>query len=314
MSLDVKRRACGRLHRGTRGEDERERLAHARVHRGDGDPPRIHGGLELEHRVRHGSGHLERGAHGDARHVVVGAAPVGDDSALIAPLTAQDVLDQVLVLVGVAAVHEVVARHDGLGPRLANDDLEAPEVEFAQRALVNDGVTHQTARLLAVRREVLGTGREARLLDAAHVAGRHRAREVGVLGEVLEVAPAERTALDVEARAEHAAHAHGGSLLGKRVAELFAEARLPAVGHGHGRREAGGGHRPAYAEVVGIHALVAHAVGPVGEDEPRYSQRLELPGGEEAVAREQRALLREGHLPKDVFDAGRELLVCHGAS
>ena len=51
------------------------------------------GGHELAHGTQARSGHLEGGACRNAGRVVVGAAPVGDDGAVKAPLLAEDVLE-----------------------------------------------------------------------------------------------------------------------------------------------------------------------------------------------------------------------------
>ena len=56
--------------------------------------------------------------------MVVGTSPVGDDGPFKPPLIAQDVPEQVGILVGIAAVDLVVAGHDRLGSRLAHHSLE----------------------------------------------------------------------------------------------------------------------------------------------------------------------------------------------
>ena len=128
------------LDRGLRGEDEHERLADAVVHVALGKRAVVDGRLKLEHGIGHGTRHLEGRASAHACHVVVRAAPVSNDGATVAPLVAQDLLEQVLALVGIGAVHEVVAGHDGLGRTLLDGNLETGEVELAHGALVNDGV------------------------------------------------------------------------------------------------------------------------------------------------------------------------------
>ena len=74
---------------------------------------------------------------------------------------------------------------------LLHRDLKPGEVDFPQGPLVHDRVGGHAAQLLGVGGEVLGARGHAVLLDAADIAGRHFARQVGVFGEILEVTPAE---------------------------------------------------------------------------------------------------------------------------
>ena len=233
--------------------------------------------------------------------MVVGAAPVGDDGAVEAPLAEEDLLEQVLVLVGIGTVDQVVAGHDVLGIGLLDHDLEAGEVDLAQRALIEHGVGRLAAGLLLVAGEVLGAGGEALVLDAAHVAGGHLAGEVGVLGDVLEVAAAERVALDAEAGAEDDVVVHGGGLLREGDADLLAQLGLPGVGDGHGRGEAGGGHGAADAEVVRTLALDAQAVGAVGEVQLGNALGGIRLRAERGGAGKQCAFLLEGQVGNDVL-------------
>ena len=109
----------------------------------------------------------------------------------------QDILQQMGVLVGVGAVDEVVAGHNGFGMCLFDNNLKAGQVQLAQAALVHHGVGRHTAQLLAVDGEMLGAGGDTLGLDAAHIACGHLAGEVGILGEILKVAAAKRAALGV---------------------------------------------------------------------------------------------------------------------
>ena len=93
---------------------------------------------------------MEHGAHGAVR-----AAPVGDGEALEAPLAAEDLVQQVLVLGAVVAVHLVVGRHHA--HRTAFDDgaLERLEVDLTEGALIELGVHAAAVGLLVVHGEVL---------------------------------------------------------------------------------------------------------------------------------------------------------------
>ena len=297
---------CGKRGR-VDGERQVDDLVHARVDVLLAEGAGGHGVQELADGAQAGGGHLEGGAGRHSGGVVVGAAPVGDDGAVKAPLLAQDVVQQVRVLVGVGAVDEVVGAHDGLGLRLAHHDLKGREVDLAQRALVQDGVGRLAAGLLAVDGKMLGARGDAVGLDAAHIAGRHLAGKVRVLREVLEVAAAQRIALDAQAWSQKDVHALAGGLLAHGGADALAQLGVPAVGDGDGGGEAGRGLGPVEAQVVGGASLVADAVGAVGELDGRDVGALDAPAAEGGAALEQGALLLKAELADDV-------LVFHGSS
>ena len=204
------------------------------------------------------------------------------------------------VLVGVSAVDQVVGAHDRLWVGLTHHDLEGGEVVFAKGSLVKHRVGRLTTCLLAVCGKVLGAGGNALGLDASHVRRGHLARKVGVLGEVLEVASAERRALHAEARPQKGAHTLGGGLLAKRLADLLAKRLVPGVGHRDRRREAGGRLGARDSQVVCRTKLVAQAVGAVGELHLRNAQALGAPGSKGRCPLEERALLLQSHLPDQV--------------
>ena len=257
MVASLVKLARGALDGRMRGEHQLKRVVHATVQHLLGEAAGVHCGNQLTYGVHARRGHLEGGACLHAGNVVVRAAPVRDHGAVEAPLAAQDVTQQVAVLIGVSAVDQVVGAHDRLGVGLAYHDLEGREVVLAQGALVDHRVGRLATRLLAVGGKVLGAGGNALGLDAAHVGRGHLARKVGVLGEVLEVAPAERRALHAEARPQKRAHALGGSFLTQCLADLLAQRLIPGVGDGDRRGEAGGGLGARDSQVVCRAQLVA---------------------------------------------------------
>ena len=250
---------------GAGGQNDAKSLPHALVHDRLLQAAVSHGGSELPHGREARVGHLEGRSRAHARDVVVGAAPVGDHRPVEAPLTAKDVGEKPDAFVGVGAVDEVVRAHDALGATLAHHDLERREVELAQGALVEDGVRRLPPRLLAVRGKVLRAGGDAGRLDAAHVGRSHLAGEVGVLGEVLEVAAAEGTPLDAEPGSQHHVHPLGQTLLAQGAAKGLSHARVPAVGDGGRRGEARCGPAATYAQVIGSLRLEAQAMGAIRE-------------------------------------------------
>ena len=297
---DRNRRRCAQ-HQG-------QALAHAGVQHGLAQAAAQDRAQQLVRLRKAGIGHHEVRPRGNARHVVVGAAPVRHDGAPVAPLVAQNVLQQVGILVGIGAVHAVVAGHEALWRRLADHNLEAAQVQLAQGALVNHGITGLAASLLRVDGKVLWAGRDARGLDASHVAGSHLAGKHRVLREVLEGTAAKRAALDVEAGAQHHAHALAGRLLGQCAAKVLPQRRIPRVCHGHGGWEAGCRVGLPEAKVVAL-LLVAHAVRAVGELHARHLRRLVGARAKRRRAAQEGALLPQRHGPQRLLHGCGQLVI-----
>ena len=133
----------------------------------------------------------------------VGAAePVGHHHALVAPVAAEDVSDEVLALGGLTAVDAVVGRHHGPWAGLLDRYLEVLEVDFPGGADADAGVVPQTGCLLLVEGVVLDARAHSLALDAVDVCCGDVAGEDRVFGVVLEVAAAERVAVDADAGGE----------------------------------------------------------------------------------------------------------------
>ena len=232
--------------------------------------------------------------------MVVGAAPVGDDSPVKAPGIPQDVLQQMGILVGIGAVDQVVAGHDGLGMALGDGNLEVGQVELPQGPLVHNRVGGHAAQLLVVGGKMLGAGGDAVFLDAADIGGGHLAGEVGVFREILKVASAQRAALGVQSGAQHHRHILCGGLGAQRTADLLAQGGVPAAGHGAGRGEAGGRFAGVLAQMVRRTGLLAQTVGAVRQPDLRdavlrHGARLEgCRAGEQGAFLFQRQLLDYG--------------------
>ena len=208
-------------------------------------------------------GHFQRRTVLHALHMVVGAAPVGDDCAVKAPLLAQDIHQQVMVLVSIDIVHLVVGGHDGLGVRLLDHDLKGGKVQLPQGALVQHRVAGHAAQFLTIYGKMLGAGGNAVFLNAPDVGGCHLAGKVGVLGEILKAASAQGAALHVQARAQQYIHPVRGGLLAQCPAHFFTQRRVPAVGHGGGGGKTGSGHTGVQAQMVGCARLLTQTVGAV---------------------------------------------------
>ena len=179
-------------------------------------------------------------------------------------------------------------------------DLKPGEINFPQGALVHDGVRRHPPQLLGVSSKVLGTGGHAVLLDAPDIAGRHFTCQIGVLGKILKVAPAEGGALNVQAGAQQDAHILGRGLHPQVFAQFLAQGGVPGVGDGGGGGIAGGGQGAVQAQLVPRALLLADAVGAVGQGHVGHAQPLHAPRLPEVLAGEQIALLLQGHLLDDI--------------
>ena len=233
--------------------------------------------------------------------MVVGSTPVGDHSALVAPVVDQNVLQEVLVFVGVNAVDLVVGAHDGLGLAFLYGNLKTGEVDLTEGTLIHHTVIGHAAQLLAVCGKVLGAGGNAVLLHATHESSGHLAAQVGVFGEILEVTAAQRAALDVQAGAQQHVHIQAGSFFTHQTAHLLAQLRIPAVGHGGSGGQAGGGYTGIQAQVIARAHLLANAGGTVGQKDAGDAQALDGTGGPHIPAGQQTALFLQSHLIDQIF-------------
>ncbi len=255
---------------------------------------RCDGGNELRIRDAVARRHFEVEAGGKGADAVVHRAPVGDHETVEAPLVAEDAREQPRVLARVHTVDAVVRAHDR--PRLGvlDDALEAAEVDLAQRALVDVCAHAHPVGLLVVRGEMLQRSADAARLQSVDEGGTEAAAQDRVLGEVFEVAAAQRGPLDVDAGAEQHANTFGLRLVAERVAESLEELRVPRRSERHRRRKARCRNTVADAEVVAALTLFAHAVGSVGQVDGRDGDAVDSLRLPEALAAGQRRLLLGG--------------------
>ena len=136
-------------------------------------------------------------------------------------------MHEVVVIVRPDAVDLVVRGHDRARVRLTHADLESAEVDLAQGALGDARVVARAVGLLVVRREVLRARRDARALHPRHDRRADEPRDERVFGEVLEVAAAERVAVDVHAGAEQHVRTLADHLLAVQGREFAHEGGVP---------------------------------------------------------------------------------------
>ncbi len=133
------------------------------------------------------------------------------------------------------AVDRVVGGHDAPGVGLGDDGLEGGQVQLAQGAFGEQVVHREALGLGVVGDEVLDGGADAARLDALDIAGADLAGQVRVLAVRLEVAAAERRAVQVDGGREEDVDLLAAGLLGEQGARPAREGRVPGGGE-RGRR------------------------------------------------------------------------------
>ena len=288
MGCGIKR-ARGGVQRSLGVKHQRQQFGQAGVDVGFRDFAAFHRRQQLAHAVPAGGGHFQRGAVFHAQRVVVASAPVGDDRAVKAPFAAQDLREQMLILVGVSAIDKIVRRHNAAGMPLFDGDLKPGQVDFPQGALVHDGVRRHTPRFLAVDSKVLRAGGYALGLNAANIPRRQLARQIRVLGEILKAAPAQRVALHIKPRSQQHGHFLRGGFLAQGRADFLAQRGIPAVRNSRCRGEAGSRHAGVQPQVVALPSLLTQTVRSVRQPHLRnavfgHSARFEcLRAGEQGA-------------------------------
>ena len=303
-------------HEALRGRAAGQRMVRPRVRirRAPGPGPQHqpeHPGHRLvEHRLREPPGghrgddgpvaepevgrHLQVQPGGQGGDPVMHRAPVRHDQPVEAPLVPEHLGQQPPVLRRVLAVDLVVGAHHRPRPGCGDHVLEGGQVDLAQGALVHVGADPEPVGLLVVRREVLHARPDLLRLQAVHQPGGEPAGQERVLGQVLEVAPAQRRALDVDPGAEDDRDVLGARLGAQRRAHLPGQPGVPGAGERGGGREAGGRHAPADARMVGAVGLLAQPVRPVGQHDRLDAGRRDRRGVPEVRAQAQRGLLIQG--------------------
>jgi hypothetical protein len=143
---------------------------------------------------------------------------------------------------------------------------------------------------------VLERGTDALALDAVDHRRPENAGEQRVLGEVLEVAPAQRGTLDVDAGTEHDGHALRPGFAAERRTDASHQPRIPGRPQGRGGRKARRRYAARDADVVGFVGLLAESVRAVGHHDRRDAEPVHRRRVPEVGAQAQRRLLLQGEL------------------
>ena len=247
------------------------------------DQRSVHG-LDLEARVLEcgldvrlveplGVGHLVIQAGVDCRRARAARPEVGLHVALEAPLGPQDVGERVPVLGRVHAPHAVVGAHDRRELGVLDQHLERQQVQLPQDVLVHLDVGPEALVLLVVDHVMLAHRDHVVRLDGPGHRDPHRAGQVRVLGEVLEVATGDRGAMQAHAGALQDVLAQRRRLGADDVPVAVRQLDVKAGGQAdrHRQRRGGRARRPV------AHADPHRAVGDPKARDPQLLDRRHVP-------------------------------------
>ena len=138
-------------------------------------------------------------AVGDGLVRVVATAPVADDGAVKAPLTLEDIVQQVLVVAAVLVFVKVIGTHDGPGTAFLHGRFEGRQVDFIEGTVVHDHIGRMAVDFVVVQGIVLDADGHFVALDSLDVVHGHPSGQVRVFPHILEITAAQGVAQDVQA-------------------------------------------------------------------------------------------------------------------
>ncbi len=221
----------------------------------------------------------------------VGRAPIRYDKPLEPAFALQEIGKQPGVLAAPLAPDLVVRPHDGPRIGLRHRRLERREIDLAQGALVDVHVDRAAIPFLVVAGVMLDRGSDSPALDSLHVRDGHAAGEMRILAEALEIAAAERRAVNVDAGTEKNVPARRARLVAQRLADLVHEFRIP-----------GRGHRDIRGEARRLHAP-ADPVRAIGDPQRRNAEPREIHRLPAVLPGEQIDLFLQRHAREQIVDA-----------
>ena len=158
------------------------------------------------------------------------SAPVRDDQAVPVPFVSDDFFRQISALAQMLAPVQVVGSHQRESAAFLKGRSERRQVNLVQRPVVDLDVYPQPFRLLTVQREVLRTGRCACGLNTAYHRRGCRSCEERILAHIFEIASAQRSPLDVQARSENHVLSSCPSLFAEHESGHFDNVGIPGCG------------------------------------------------------------------------------------
>ena len=147
-----------------------------------------------------GHNQIRSGTH--LGHAVVRITPVRHHKSAIAPLIPQHCLQQLLILRSIISVHLVVSSHHAPGISLFYSNFKSPQVDLPQSPLADNGIHQAPVCLLIVNSKMFQRSTDPLRLYATNHGYRHLARQIRVFRIILEIASAQRIALDIDSRSQ----------------------------------------------------------------------------------------------------------------
>ena len=204
--------------------------------------------------------HFQSGTVFHTKGMIVGRAPVCDNRAVKPPLVTENILQKMLILVGINAIYLVVAAHYGFGIALFNGNFKACKVNLTKCSLIYNRIHSHTAKLLAVYCEMLCTRCCTSALYAADKCCRHFSGKIRILGKILEVTSAKRISFNVQSRSEKNVYFLFHGLFSKCNSYLLLQFFIPAVCHGCCCWKTGCRNGRVDSQMVSCASLLTHTV------------------------------------------------------
>ena len=152
---------------------------------------------DLSCRVQPRCRHFQIGACFHTVHMVIGTTPICDNYAVKPPFFSEDIPEQMLIFIGINAVHLVIAGHHCFRPAFFYGDLKTGQIDFPESPLIQNRIHCHSAKLLAVYRKMLGAGADTLTLYSLNVRRCHLPRQVGVFRKIFKIPAAKRTSFDI---------------------------------------------------------------------------------------------------------------------
>ena len=217
-------------------------------------------GKKLSCCIKSRSWHFQGGTVLYAKRMVVRSAPVCDHRAFEAPLVTENVLQQMLVFVGVNTVYLVVAAHNGFRAALFDGNLKTGEVDLTESSLIYHCVHCHTAKLLAVYSEMFCTGCCSCALHTADKSSCHFSGKIRILGKIFKVTSTERISLNVQSRSKKNVYVFFHGFFTKGNAYPLLQFFIPAVCHSCRCRKTGCRHCRIDSQMISCSSLFTHTI------------------------------------------------------
>ena len=215
-----------------------------------------------------------------------------------------------MVVTAVFPAELVVGAHDSQASSLLHGRLKAGEIQLVEGTLVHFHIHVKSARFLVIDGKMLDTGGHVVFLNPLNLRHTHPGNQIGVLGHILKIPPAERGSVDVDSRRE-------GNVL-PPPPDLPAQGFPVFIGHfgvpGGGNRRNTGKRSGKIAGIPHIIAgfpikLAAHPHWTIGEAEGRNAQTRNAFGIIHIVAVKHPELLFQRHLRNQGFNLLQHSLI-----